>query len=88
MQTEESSSTTLFPFIGELEAEILFTASVLPHLQNGNIQSIKMMICNYRNALYNRQMEYFHLFNSLYGILIMMYDYSQERSSIPDLIHS
>lgn len=92
MQTEESSSMTLFPFIGEPEAEILFTAPVLPHSKNWNIQSIKMMICNYENTLYNRQVESFNLFNSLKvkssNILIVMYDYPWERFLTPDQTHS
>lgn len=64
MQTEESSSVILFPFIGEPEAEILLTAPILSHLKNWNIQSIKR-ICNCKNTLCNRQMESFNLFNSL-----------------------
>lgn len=92
MQIEELSSMILFPFIGEPEAEILFTAPVLPHLKKWNIQSIKRMICNYENTLYNRQMEYFHLFNPLKtkssNILIMICDYPRETSPIPDQTHS
>lgn len=34
MQTEESSSVILFPFIGEPEAEILLTAPILSHWKN------------------------------------------------------
>lgn len=33
MGTEELSDMILFPFIGEPEAEILFTTPVLPHLK-------------------------------------------------------
>lgn len=88
MGTEELSDMILFPFIGEPEAEILFTTPVLPHLKKWNIQSIKRIICNYESTFYNRQMEYFNLFNSLKrkssSILIVMYDYPWERSPIPD----
>lgn len=41
MPTEESSSGTLFPFIGDPEATIWFTAPVLTHLKNQNIKALK-----------------------------------------------